>query len=138
MTEYMRDCVVCNKQFTTNKSQKICCSEECAKGRHRIMMKERYNPKYTAKRKEKEMYTKECIVCGKTFETETKQKMVRSAECREKRDRMMRRIYQKNKRMEKREKKRRRSEMSELAMVNGQAREHGLTYGAYVGLYEYR
>ena len=138
MTEYIRDCVVCNKQFKTNKSQQICCSGECAKERHRIMMKERYNPKYTAKRKEKEMYTKECIVCGKTFETETKQKMMCSAECREKRDRMMRRIYQKDKRMKKREQKRRKNRISELAMIERLAREHGLTYGAYVGLYEYR
>lgn len=83
-------------------------------------------------------YIKNCIICGKTFETETKQKMVCSAECREKRDRIMRRIYQKNKRMKRREEKRKRTEMSELAVVNGQARERGLTYGVYVGLYEYR
>lgn len=86
MEEYIRDCVVCNKQFTTNKSQKICCS----------------------------------------------------GECRQTRDRIMRKNYQKNKRIEKRAKMRRKTGISELAMVERLAREHGLTYGNYVGLYEYR
>lgn len=138
MEEYIRDCVVCNKQFKTNKSQQICCSGECARERHRIQMKERYNPSYTAKRNGKEVYTKECLICGKLFETEIKQKMMCSAECRQTRDRIMRKNYQKNKRIEKREQKRRKNRISELAMVERLAREHGLTYGKYVGLYEYR
>lgn len=130
-----KNCIVCNKQFTTNKSQQICCSEECARERHKTLMRERYNPSYAAKKRGKVVYTKECIVCGKIFQTETKQRMMCSTECRKERDRIMRRNYQKNK---KREQKRRKTRISELAMVERLAREHGLTYGKYVELYEYR
>lgn len=132
-----KNCIVCNKQFTTNRAQQICCSKKCADIRHRMLMRERYNPKYAQKkRQEKIVYKKECVICNKIFETLTPQKITCSPECRAERDRAMRRIYQRNKRSEKRETKKQRKSMSELARIVELARQHKVSYGVYVGIYE--
>lgn len=137
MAEHIKKCVACSKKFTTNMAHQICCSEECARERHNTLMKERYNQSCTAKKQDKAVYTKQCIICGKLFQTEIKQKMMCSKECQAERDRIMQRDYRRKERKEK-HKKRRKTGISELALVERLAREHGLTYGKYVGLYEYR
>lgn len=135
-----KNCIVCNKQFTTTHAQRICCSKKCGDERHKILKRERYNSLYAHRRmREKITYKKECVTCGRVFETNIPQKITCSAECRTTRDRNMRKTYQRDRRKEKREtKKHRKRQTSELARIEQLAREHGLTYGKYVGLYEYR
>lgn len=134
-----KNCIVCNKQFITNRAQQICCSKKCADIRHHMLMRERYNPQYAHKKKMRKItYKKECVICNKTFETITPQKITCSPECRAERDRAMRRIYQRNKRSEKRETKNQRKSMSELARIVELARQHKVSYGVYTGLYENR
>lgn len=130
-----KNCIVCNKQFTTTHAQRICCSKKCGDERHRILMRERYNPLYAHRRiVEKITYKKECVICKKTFETTVPQKITCSPECREERDRIMRKSYQRHRREKWKTKKQK--GMSELARIEQLARQHKVSYGVYVGIYE--
>ncbi len=86
MAEYRKKCIVCNKEFITNKRHKKTCDSVCSKANHR-----RLNKENRKRRKTQEV---------------------------------------------RREKRVKKKEISELARIEQLARQHGMTYGNYVGIVE--
>ena len=73
-------CVICGKEFETNKYNKKCCSPECTKENTRQLSKI-YHREYRAKNK-KEKVEVECVICGKKFVPKAANGICCSSECR--------------------------------------------------------
>lgn len=77
---------------------------------------------------------KYCVICGRRFETERNNKKTCSKSCCAERNRDTARKRRKHTLAKKKQK----PKISELARIEQSAREYGLTYGRYVGMYEHR
>lgn len=68
-TTRLLTCPVCGARFETSESQRIACSDECAKKRRAEKAKARYAAKVVRT-------VRECAVCGRPFEVSGKSRKV--------------------------------------------------------------
>ena len=129
-------CVICGKEFETNKYNKKCCSPECTKENTRQLSKI-YHKEYREKNK-KEKVEVECVICGKKFIPKAVNGICCSSECRKIRERQ-RNQMRSNQDVPKKEKPKKRKKVTiskilrELEKYNKKNRTN-LSYGQYVML----
>ena len=73
----IKQCVICGKEFSTNRSTQKICSSECRRG-----LKRQWDCEYRKRKaKAKTKTPKKCVVCGKEFIPKTSRYVACSPEC---------------------------------------------------------
>jgi len=126
---YVRNCVVCGKEFATDHKQVLSCSEECKYQRKLQTIKS-----YTKAKRERDRYEeahkdKICAYCGKVFNSVKTNKIYCSPYCgkcahTEKIKDIMPKEVPKPK------------PSKSITQICKEAKEHGMSYGDYIAFLE--
>lgn len=139
VAEYIKECIVCGEKYTTNRTTQKCCSDPCRYKHQQKLIKEIYRPRRKGYQGPVE---KICVICGQTFKTTRPMKKTCSQECSCENEKEVKRRANERKREEAKKKppekksRKKKKEISDLARINQEAREHGMSYGKYVPIYE--